>query len=119
MQTTELRHVTRRAQLPPQQELALAAREFQRRRCHDSLLKSLFLVDPIQAFADGGIVLSKRARKLLRRIYPGLADVDEKLYQRVKTGAIRLPWIEGIDLGTAVPVSVEQGEYLEAKGATV
>lgn len=83
----------------PHRELALAARRFLAVARNDPRLQILLLVDPIQAFADAGIPLTKRARKLLRRYHPDCSYGNQRLYEGVKTGAIRLAWIDKVELG--------------------
>ena len=83
----------------PYAELASAARRFLPVAEKDQRMALLLLVDPIQAFADAGIPLTKRARKLLRRQHPDCSYGDHDLYEAIKTGARGLSWIDSIELG--------------------
>ncbi len=94
--------------ISPHKELALAARKFLSATERDPILKLLLLVDPIHAFADAGIHLSKRARKLLRRSHPELSYGNDELYEGVRSGSVKLSWIEKIELGNPRQIEKEQ-----------
>jgi hypothetical protein len=85
--------------LSPNRELAVAARRFGKATQADSTLKILLLVDPIRAFSDAGIELSRRARKLLRRQHREPRYGDSELYDYIKSNPSALSWIESIELG--------------------
>lgn len=81
-------------------ELTLAARRFRTAARRDHRLKTLLLVDPLRAFRDAGIDVSKHARKTMRRVHPELAFDNDALYERVKQHG--LTWVKEIDLGPGV-----------------
>jgi len=91
----------------PVRELALAARKFLIAKERDPILQILLLVDPIRAFADADIHLSKPARKLLRRKHPEAAYGNDELYKGVKSGSIKLSLIEKIELGNPRQIEKE------------
>ena len=82
----------------PHRELAVGARRFLEAAEENPLLKRLLLVDPIRAFSDAGIELSKGARKLVRSRHPETAIGNEELYLAVQTGEITLSLIGEIEL---------------------
>jgi hypothetical protein len=97
--------------------LRLAARQFESAVQSDPHLKVLLLVDPLQAFADAGVTLSKPARRLIRRTHPDLAYGNRELYDAVRQGRVRLEWVQRVTLGRPLPVS--DSEDIEVTGAGV
>jgi hypothetical protein len=99
----------------PNKELFLAARRFLVAAEDRQMLKTLLLVDPIRAFSEADIQLSKPARKLLRRKHPEAAYGNDELYEGVKSGSIKLPWIEKIELGRPRRADDENGVDPESR----
>ena len=79
-------------------ELVLAKKEFRKKLSKNKRLGFLLLIDPIRAFKDAGIELGKEARKYIRKRNPQLACCNRDLYDAVKAGRIRLPWITSVKL---------------------
>ncbi len=75
-------------------ELSRAQEQVRRAILQDKRLPLLFLVDPIRAFADGGVKLSPAARKYLRRAYPASFHLDKALYDDVRSGRRQVPWVK-------------------------
>lgn len=81
-------------------ELSKARKQIALAATRNERLPLLFLVDPIRAFADGGVKLSPAARKYLRRAYPASFHRDKSLYDDVRSGRRQLPWIKRATFGT-------------------
>jgi len=62
----------------------------------DDRLALLSLVDLIRAYADAGIFLSRATRRYLRQAHTHLPFGNTKLYEAVRDGKVKLPWIKGI-----------------------
>lgn len=89
-------------------ELGRARENFCNAAADNEQLLLLLLINPIQAFADAEIELSARARQYIRNVYPGRAYENIELYEAVRDGRVRLPWIKGIRLRRATPSQQEQ-----------
>lgn len=84
-------------------EIALAYEQFVIAAQTDKKLGLLFLIDPLQAFSDAGIKLSKVARKKIRRNYPTDAAKSEPLYAAVQ-GQESTPYLKCVDVRLVKPV---------------
>ncbi len=80
-------------------ELEAASRAFYQAARERPQLKVLFLVNPIRAFADADIELSRRARKRLREAHPEIAWDNHELFDQVRTGEVVLDFIADVRLG--------------------
>ncbi len=79
-------------------ELEQAREIFYNAALEDEQLPRLLLVDPIHALADAGVDLSARAREYIREMYPGRQYGNEELYERIRAGDARIPWVRNVRL---------------------
>lgn len=90
-------------------EMIEAGRAFYDASVDEPFLRILMLVNPIRAFADAGIQLSRSARKRLREDYPEMAWDNDKLYDRVQSGEVVLDFIAEVRLGETRGIDDDQG----------
>jgi|LGOV01.1.fsa_nt_gb hypothetical protein len=88
-------------------DLSDAADRFLEQTEDDPSRRLLLLVDPIRAFSEAGVDLNRAARKLVRRLHPEVAYGNEELYEGVRSGSIKLGWIDDIEFGKVVRAEVE------------
>jgi hypothetical protein len=84
---------------PLARELAEAAAAFRDAAEDRGVLRLLMLVNPIRAFEDAGIHLSKAARTWIARTYPECAYTNAELYDAVASGETTLDFITDVRLG--------------------
>ena len=77
-------------------EFQKARESFQQVLVKDQQMGLLLLVDPIRAFADAGIKLSPQTRRYIRRNNPQFAYGNNRLYDAIKDGKIKTPWIKSV-----------------------
>jgi hypothetical protein len=77
-------------------EIQEARDRFRKAAEKDERLALLTLVDPIRAFDDAGITLSKSARRFLKHAYPQFQYGKKALYEGVRDGNIKVPWIKKV-----------------------
>lgn len=100
----------------PGRELLRASRALSEAAETRPVLKLLLLVDPVRAFEDAGIVLSKYARKMIRRNYPNMAYGNTELYEGVRSGKVRLERIREVRLGRPRSRLHPNGDHEEPGG---
>jgi hypothetical protein len=77
-------------------EIQEARNRFREAAAKDERLALLTLIDPIRAFEDAGITFSRSARRYLRHAYPQFQYGEKELYEGVRDGRIKIPWIKKV-----------------------
>ena len=78
-------------------EISSAYKHFIKATKKEPKLGLLFLIDPIMAFADSGIELSKSARKKMRSTLPARTAKTSRVYNRIKTRQCK-PFIKSVKI---------------------
>lgn len=61
----------------------------------------LFLVNPLRALSDAGVVLSTRTMRYLQRARPGLLQLDPRVYEALRNGEAGLPFVKPVEASSA------------------
>lgn len=79
-------------------EIENAAKRFKKAVEENERLALLVFIDPIRAYADAGIFLSRQARRFIANRTPGLLSSKGSLYDEVRAGKRDLPGVRYIRL---------------------
>lgn len=90
--------IVKKSDIALEVELERATKCFYEAAEKNSQLPILLLVDPIRAMEDAGAKLSQRARRYIRRTYTGRAYGNTELYEAVRSGEIKVPWLRAVHL---------------------
>lgn len=77
-------------------EIRIAGRRFCEAINADEKLVLLSMIDPIRAYSEAGIGLSRSARKHIRQAHPNLQHGNVQLYEDIRDGKLNIPWIKKI-----------------------
>lgn len=91
-------------------ELRLAGALFRKAVAADAGLAKLVFIDPIRAYADAGILLSKSARRFICDRTPGLLSGSGQFYDDVRDGKVSMPGLQYIRVSEKSSDAHDEGE---------